>query len=90
MWLRLYCTAPVHPLHAIAHDTLTDATGNITSAISTLSGKGVTVIITYLGGSKEASLLSEKKTANKYAIVYKGKNLLVEPTDLRHATVSAA
>ena len=64
-------------------------TGNITSAIGTLSGKGITVSIIYLGGSKEASLLSEE-TGNKFAIVYKGKELLVEPTDLRYATVSAA
>ena len=68
---------------------LASVTENITSAINTLSGKGVTVGITYLGGSREASLMSEK-TANKYAIVYKGNELLVEPTDLKYATVSAA
>lgn len=68
---------------------LAGATENITSAISTLSGKGVTVSITYLGGSKGISLMNSDM-ANKYAIVYKGKELLVEPTDLRHATVSAA
>lgn len=66
---------------------LESATENITSAISTLSGKGVTVSITYLGGARALSLA---RAASKYAIVYKGDELIVEPTDLRHATVSAA
>lgn len=30
------------------------------------------------------------RIANKYAIVYKGNELVIEPTDLRNATVSAA
>lgn len=68
---------------------LAGATESITSAINTLSGKGVTVSITYLGGAKGASLMSEE-TGNKFAIVYKGKDLIIEPTDLNKATVSAA
>lgn len=78
-----------HKRMAIKALDLEGATENITSAISTLSGKGVTVSITYLGGSKGISLMSADM-ANKYAIVYKGKDLIVEPTDLRKATVSAA
>ena len=78
-----------HKIMSIMALDLDSATESITSAINTLSGKGVTVSINYLGGSKETSLMSAKM-ANKYAIVYKGKELLVEPTDLRHATVSAA
>lgn len=69
---------------------MADATENITSAINTLSGKGVTVSITYLGGSREASLMSEK-TTNKYAIVYKDNELIIEqPTNLNNSTVIAA
>lgn len=67
---------------------LSAETESITSAISTLAGKGVTVSITYLGGSKGKSLMG--RIANKYAIVYKGNELVIEPTDLRNATVSAA
>ena len=90
-WIRcgFGCTASVHPWHAIAHDTLADAAENIISAINTLSGKGVTVGITYLGGLKEASLMSEK-TTNKYAIVYKDNELIIEPTSLNNSTVIAA
>lgn len=69
---------------------LASATENITSAISTLSGKGVTVTVTYLGGTNGISLMSLDTQAAKYAIVYKGKELIVEPADLNHATVSAA
>lgn len=78
-----------HKMMSIKALDLEGPTGNITSAISTLSGKGVTVSITYLGGAKGASLMSAKM-ANKYAIVYKGKDLIIEPTDLNKATVSAA
>ena len=66
---------------------LSAETGSITSAISTLTGKGVTVSITYLGGEM---VLSLARAASKYAIVYKNNELIVEPTDLRNATVSAA
>lgn len=81
-------TQSYHKAIKIKSLDLSAETGSITSAISTLSGKGVTVSITYLGGSKGKSLMA--RIANKYAIVYKEKELLVEPTDLRHATVSAA
>lgn len=66
---------------------LSSETGNITSAISTLSGKGVTVSITYLGGARALSLA---RAASKYAIVYKGNELIVEPMNLSNSTVSAA
>lgn len=72
-------------IHAL---DLSSATGNITSAVSTLSGKGITVRITYHG--EAARTLSRANVVPKYAIVYKGKDLIVEPTDLNKATVSAA
>lgn len=72
-------------IHAL---DLSSATGNITSAVSTLSGKGITVILTYHG--EAARTLSRANVVPKYAIVYKGKDLIVEPTDLNKATVSAA
>lgn len=68
---------------------LAGVTENITSAINTLSGKGVTVGITYLGGSKEVSLMNSD-IANKYAIVYKDNELIIEPTSLNNSTVAAA
>lgn len=66
---------------------LSSETEGITSAISTLSGKGVTVSITYLGGARALSLA---RAASKYAIVYKGNELIVEPMNLSNSTVSAA
>ena len=67
---------------------LSAPTESITSAISTLSGKGITVSVTYYGSN--IASLSRAKAMPKYAIVYKGKDLIVEPTDLNKATVSAA
>lgn len=67
---------------------LSAPTENITSAISTLSSKGITVSIEYYGSSTAS--LSRAKAMPKYAIVYKDKDLIVEPTDLNRATVSAA
>lgn len=72
-------------IHAL---DLSSATSNITSAVSTLSDKGITVSITYHG--EAARTLSRANVVPKYAIVYKGKDLIVEPTDLNKATVSAA
>ena len=72
-------------IHAL---DLSSATGNITSAVSTLSGKGITVSITYHG--EAVRTLSRANVVPKYAIVYKGKDLIIEPTDLNKATVSAA
>ncbi len=68
---------------------LSGATENITTAVNTLTGKGITVSITYLGGSNGISLMSAK-TANKYAIVYKGKELIVEPADTSKTLIAPA
>ena len=72
-------------IHAL---DLSSATGSITSAVSTLSGKGINVSITYHG--EAVRTLSRANVVPKYAIVYKGKDLIVEPTDLNKATISAA
>ena len=72
-------------IHAL---DLSAATSGIISAVSTLSGKGITVSITYHG--EAARTLSRAKVMPKYAIVYKDKDLIVEPTDLNKSTVSAA
>lgn len=80
-------TKPYQKLMTINALDLAGATENITSAISTLSGKGVTVSITYLGGARALSLA---RSASKYAIVYKGNELIVEPMNLSNSTVSAA
>lgn len=80
---------PFYKIMTIRALDLEGPTGNITSAISTLSGKGVTVGITYLGGSKEVSLMNSD-IANKYAIVYKDNELIIEPTSLNNSTVAAA
>ena len=72
-------------IHAL---DLSSATGSITSAVSTLSGMGITVSITYHG--EAVRTLSRANVVPKYAIVYKGKDLIIEPTDLNKATVSAA
>lgn len=68
---------------------LSSATENILEAIETLSEKGITVSINYLKAANSAMLL-KAKAASKYGIVYKGKDLIVEPTDISKATISAA
>lgn len=60
------------------------------TAISTLQGKGVTVSIGYSDTAvNEIALMSAKK-ASKYGIVYKGKELIVEPSDTNKTLVAPA
>lgn len=58
-------------------------------AISSLQGKGVTVSIGYAPSVTMMSARSAK-VATRYGIVYKDKNLLVEPTDISKALLAAA
>lgn len=59
-------------------------------AISTLQGKGVTVSMVYSDTATNSISLMSAKEASKYGIVYKGKELIVEPTDTSKELIAPA
>lgn len=69
---------------------LSSATPEITAAISTLASKGVSVGITYLKSKNVSTFALSSIQEDKYAIVYKNDELIIEPTNLKNATVCAA
>ena len=80
-------------IQIVVCDDLTEseaqADGEFTSAVSTLSGKGVTVAITYKPASKN-SISTLSLEDNQYAIVYKYQELIIGPTPTRGTLISAA
>lgn len=64
--------------------------GALQTAISTLQGKGVTVSIVYSDTAANGIALMSAKEASKYGIVYKGKELIIEPADTSRTLIAPA
>lgn len=78
---------------ALADDLTSSAAAGdspLQTAISTLQGKGVTVSIGYSDTAANGIALMSAKEAPKYGIVYKGKELIVEPADTSKTLIAPA
>lgn len=78
---------------ALADDLTSSAAsadGALQTAISTLQEKGVTVSIVYSDTTANGIALMSAKEAPKYGIVYKGKELIIEPADTRKTLIAPA
>ena len=64
--------------------------GELQTAISTLQGKGVTVSIEYSDTAVNGIAVMSVKETPKYGIVYKGKELIVEPADTSKTLIAPA
>lgn len=60
------------------------------TAISALQGKNVTVSIGYSNTAVNGIALMRFKEASKYGIVYKGKELIIEPADTSRTLIAPA
>lgn len=60
------------------------------TAISTLQEKGVTVSIEYSDTAVNGIAVMSAKKAPKYGIVYKDKELIVEPSDISRTLIAPA
>ena len=80
---------------ALADDLTSSAAssdGELQTAISTLQGKGVTVSIGYSGTAANGIALMSALDVDvpKYGIVYKGKELIIEPADTSKTLIAPA
>lgn len=78
---------------ALADDLTSSAAAEdsaLQTAISTLQGKRVTVSIVYSDTAANGIALMSAKEASKYGIVYKGKELIIEPADTSRTLIAPA